>query len=232
MIRIRRSSDRGHFNHGWLDTFHTFSFSEYRDPAWHNFRALRVMNEDRVAAGRGFGMHPHRDMEIITYVLDGQLEHRDNIGGGGIIAAGDLQHLTAGTGIMHSEFNPSKSEAVHLYQIWLVPDRNGHTPRYEQASVRNIEKPNDWTLIASRDQEGSLLHINQDTNLYLASVEAMKSLAFDLQPGRSAWLQVLRGSVSLEGEVLKAGDGAGLSEVAKLELAAVENAEVMLFDLA
>lgn len=232
MIAIRRSSERGHFNHGWLDTFHTFSFGDYYDPAQVQFRALRVMNEDRVAAGQGFGMHPHRDMEIVTYVLSGALAHRDSLGNGETLRPGELQRMTAGTGIRHSEFNPSPTEGVHLYQIWLLPERTGLTPGYEQKAFASEGRHNRWQLVASPNADEGSLHIHQDARLYLADLDAGQSLERAIAHGRHAWLQVLRGAVDVSGQRLSAGDGAALSDESSLNLTANEAAEVMLFDLA
>jgi redox-sensitive bicupin YhaK (pirin superfamily) len=232
MIQIRRSEDRGHFNHGWLDTYHTFSFSDYYDPAHLHFRALRVMNEDRVAGGQGFGMHPHRDMEIVTYVLEGALEHRDSMGNGEILRPGELQRMTAGTGIMHSEFNPSATEPVHLYQIWLFPEAKGLTPSYEQRAFPDEGKHNRWRLVASRDGRDGSLTVHQDAELHLARLDAGQQLEYALPPGRFAWLQVLRGQVTLNGKPLATSDGAAVSEETSLAVQAAAPAEVLLFDLA
>src|SRR5215213_8963914 len=171
MLSVRRSQDRGHFDHGWLNTYHTFSFSEYYDPNWTQFRSLRVMNDDTVAPGQGFGMHGHRDMEIITYVLSGQLQHRDSLGNGDVLTAGELQHMTAGSGIRHSEFNPSDSEPVHLYQIWLLPDRQGLPPRYEQTRFASADMSGRFRLVASPEGSEGSLAIHQDARLYLATID-------------------------------------------------------------
>ncbi|QDU25358.1 Quercetin 2,3-dioxygenase [Anatilimnocola aggregata] len=232
MFAVRKAADRGHADHGWLNTYHTFSFSSYRDPRHMNFRALRVMNEDWVAAGQGFGTHPHRDMEIVTYVLEGALEHKDSMGNGEVLRPGEFQRMTAGTGITHSEFNPSTSEPVHLYQIWLFPEANGLTPSYEQKRFADEERHNRLRLVASRDAaEGSLL-IHQDAKIYLASLDQGQSVTHSLASGRHAWLQVLRGSVTLNGQALATSDGAAISDETSLTIEATNNAEVMLFDLA
>jgi hypothetical protein len=231
MIAIRHSADRGHFNHGWLDTFHSFSFGDYYDPRHTQFRSLRVMNEDRVAPGQGFGMHGHRDMEIITYVLSGAVAHKDSLGNGETLRPGELQRMTAGTGIRHSEFNPSTTEPLHLYQIWLLPERPGLTPSYEQKVIPTDVRQNRWGLVASPDAaEGSLL-IHQDARLYLADLAAGRDLSYQPAAGRHAWLQVLRGEVTLNGDPLAAGDGAAVS-AEQLNLTATSAAEVLLFDLA
>ncbi len=232
MIRIRRAGDRGHANHGWLDTWHTFSFSTYQDPDHERFRSLRVMNEDIVAPGRGFGTHPHRDMEIVTYVLAGALEHKDSMGNGEVLRPGEFQRMSAGTGITHSEFNPSPDEPVHLYQIWLLPERKGIEPSYEQQRFVEEERHNQLRLVASRDAaQGSLL-IHQDARIYLSTLDEGRSVNHPLPAGRHAWLQVLRGSVSLNGQVLETSDGAAVSEESSMMIEAQSDAEVMLFDLA
>ena len=232
MIRIRRANDRGHLDHGWLNTYHTFSFSEYQDPEHMRFRALRVMNEDTVQAGQGFGTHPHRDMEIVTYVLEGALEHKDSMGNGSVLRPGEFQRMSAGSGITHSEFNPSETEPVHLYQIWLFPQSKGIEPSYEQKAFAPAERLNQLRVAASPDgQNGSLL-IHQDALIHLASLENGKSVSHKLSPTRHAWLQVLRGSVELNGQPLQVSDGAAVSDLEKLEITATDQAEIMLFDLA
>lgn len=232
MFTIRKSEERGHADHGWLDTCHTFAFSTYQDPAHIRFRSLRVMNEDRVAPGQGFGTHPHADMEIVTYVLSGALEHRDSMGNGEVLHPGEFQRMTAGTGITHSEFNPSKSEPVHLYQIWLYPERKGLTPSYEQRSFAASERRNRWQLVASRDADEGSLMIHQDARIHLADLEQGTELGYSLGAGRHAWLQVLRGTLVVEGAALRAGDGLAVSDEAGFTLrTATEPAEVMLFDL-
>jgi redox-sensitive bicupin YhaK (pirin superfamily) len=232
MIRIRKASERGHFDHGWLDTCHSFSFADYFDPTQMGFRALRVINDDRVEPGRGFGMHGHRDMEIVTYVLEGALEHRDSLGNGSVLRPGELQHMTAGTGVRHSEFNPSDREPVHLYQIWLLPDRQGLAPGYEQKAFPEEERRGSLRLVASPNGEQGSLTIHQDARLYLATLGAGEAVAHVLEPGRHAWLQVLRGAVALNGQPLSAGDGAAVSAEERLEITGRGDAEVMLFDLA
>lgn len=232
MLQLRRASDRGHANHGWLNTWHTFSFASYHDPRFMGFRSLRVMNEDVVAPGRGFGTHPHRDMEIVTYVLEGALEHRDSMGNGEVLRPGEFQRMTAGAGITHSEFNPSSDEPVHLYQIWLLPERRGLEPSYEQRRFDPAERHNQLRLVASRDAaEGSLL-IHQDARIYLSTLDAGHEVTHPLAPDRHAWVQVLRGAVTLNGERLETSDGAAVSEESQLVLRAESNAEVMVFDLA
>jgi hypothetical protein len=232
MYRVRKAADRGHFNHGWLDTFHTFSFSEYHDPAHTQFRSLRVMNEDRVAPGQGFGMHGHRDMEIVTFVLSGALQHKDSLGNGEVLRPGEVQQMTAGSGIRHSEFNPSVNEPVHLYQIWLLPERPGLQPGYAQKAFDVAGRENRWQLSASHDgREGSLV-IHQDAAIFRASLAAGKSLEHQLAPGRHAWLQVFSGEVTVGGHKLSAGDGLAVSEETALTVTADQAADLLLFDLA
>jgi redox-sensitive bicupin YhaK (pirin superfamily) len=231
MIRVRTAKDRGHFNHGWLDTYHTFSFGDYHDPEHMGFRSLRVMNEDRVAPGKGFGTHPHRDMEIVTYVLEGALEHKDSMGNGEVLHPGEFQRMSAGSGITHSEFNPSDSEPVHLYQIWLFPVQKGIEPSYEQKAFPDDEMTNRLRLVASPDASDGSLMIHQDARIYLAKLGDGKQIVHKLEPGRHAWLQVLRGGVTLNGEELNTSDGAAVSKEQSLEIVAVETAEIMVFDL-
>ncbi|WP_437227937.1 pirin family protein [Planctomicrobium sp. SH661] len=231
MIRIRPASERGHANHGWLNAAHTFSFSSYYDPQHMGFRSLRVMNEDRVAPGQGFGTHPHRDMEIVTYVLEGALEHKDSMGNGEVLRPGEFQRMSAGTGITHSEFNPSATEPVHLYQIWLLPERKGIEPSYEQKQFPDTTLRNQLRVVASRDAREGALQIHQDASIYLSRLDSGASVSHTLPPGRHAWLQVLRGSVTLNGQLLQTSDGAAVSDESRLEIVADDAAEIMLFDL-
>jgi redox-sensitive bicupin YhaK (pirin superfamily) len=231
MITIRRAADRGHADHGWLNTHHTFSFSSYRDPQHMGFRSLRVMNEDFVAPGEGFGTHPHENMEIVTYVLEGALEHKDSMGNGEVLRPGEFQRMSAGTGITHSEFNPSPDEPVHLYQIWLFPERKGLEPSYEQKRFAEDERRNRLRLVASRDAAEGSLRIHQDARVFLSSLDDGKSVSHPLAAGRHAWLQVLRGRVSLNGQELQTSDGAAVSDEGLLTIHAAGPAEVMLFDL-
>jgi quercetin 2,3-dioxygenase len=232
MIQIRNAADRGHADHGWLDAWHTFSFAEYYDPQHTRFRALRVMNEDRIAPGQGFGTHPHHDMEIVTYVLSGALEHKDSMGHGEVLHPGEFQRMSAGTGITHSEFNPSASEPVHLYQIWLFPEQKGIAPSYEQKRFPESGRRNRLQLVASRDAADGSLLIHQNARIFLANLDPGAQLPHALEPDRHAWLQVLRGSVALNGHPLQTGDGAAVSEEASLTIQATSPAEIMLFDLA
>ncbi|XZE51462.1 pirin family protein [Planctomycetaceae bacterium SH139] len=232
MFTIRRSEERGHADHGWLNSYHTFSFAGYRDPNHMGFRSLRVMNEDRVAAGQGFGTHAHNDMEIVSYVLDGELEHKDSMGNGEVLRPGEFQRITAGTGITHSEFNPSADTPTHFYQIWLLPERKGIEPGYEQKTFDPPGRNNQWQLVASPDaKEGSLL-IHQDVNIYLADLELGKELTFEMPSDRHLWLQVLRGAVEVGGHDLQTSDAIAVSDEATISIKASSDAELMLFDLA
>jgi quercetin 2,3-dioxygenase len=232
MITIRKSEDRGHADHGWLDTRFTFSFADYFDPEHVQFRTLRVMNDDRVAGGGGFPMHPHRDMEIVTYVLEGALEHRDSMGNGSVIKPGDVQYMSAGTGVTHSEFNASKSDPVHLYQIWMMPDKRGHKPAYDQKTFSDADKRGKLRLVASSDGRDGSVKIRQDNELYATVLGAGESVKHALKPERHAYVQVARGSVTLNGKKLGTGDGAAISAEKSVELTGVDTAEVLLFDLA
>jgi redox-sensitive bicupin YhaK (pirin superfamily) len=232
MIHTRKAAERGHFNHGWLDTYHTFSFGDYYDPAHMGFRSLRVINDDRVEPDQGFGMHGHRDMEIVTYVLEGSLQHKDSMGNGSIIKAGELQRMTAGTGVSHSEFNPSNEAWVHLYQIWLLPEKKGLQPSYEELALTNEEMLGRFRLVASPDGAAGSMTIHQDARLFLASLLPGKSVAQAIEPGRAAWLQVLRGNVNVLGNSLSAGDGAAVTDENAVTVQAAVPSEVLLFDLA
>ncbi len=231
MIRLRRSEDRGHFDHGWLDTRHTFSFAGYHDPAHMGFRALRVINEDRVAPRRGFGAHSHRDMEILTWVVSGAVEHRDSLGNRGLVKPGEIQRMTAGTGITHSEMNPLDEE-LHLLQIWIVPERLGLEPGYEQRSFADADRRGRLLRIASPDGADGSVKIHQDVSLYTALLEPGERVAHALAPGRHAWLQLVRGEVEVGGERLRAGDGCAVSDEKVVEVVARAPAELLLFDLA
>ncbi|HUM12040.1 MAG TPA: pirin family protein [Myxococcaceae bacterium] len=232
MIHLRKSNERGHANHGWLDSHHTFSFADYYDPEAMGFRALRVINEDRVQPGQGFGTHGHRDMEILSYVLEGGLAHKDSTGGGGVIRPGDVQRMSAGSGVMHSEFNASRSEPVHFLQIWLVPDRRGIAPGYEQKHFAPEQRQGQLRLIASPDAADGSLTIHQDARVYSTLLGKGDSATHPLAPGRHAWVQVARGRVRLGDVVLAAGDGAAISDERSLTLSGDEPSEVLLFDLA
>lgn len=233
MITIRPSKERGYFNHGWLETYHSFSFADYFDPRFMGFRALRVINEDRVAPGQGFPTHGHKDMEIITYVLSGGLQHNDSLGTGSVIRPGDGQRMTAGRGIRHSEFNASQAEAVHLLQIWILPEKAGLQPGYEQKEFPREEKLGKLRLIASPDMSDGSVLIHQDVRLYVSILPPGGKVEHQLAPERHAWVQIARGSAKLNGKDLQQGDGAAVSAESTLTLQANdEEAEVLLFDLA
>jgi redox-sensitive bicupin YhaK (pirin superfamily) len=229
MIQIRPSEERGHAEHGWLSSRFTFSFADYYDPEHVQFRSLRVINEDHVAPGKGFGMHPHRDMEILTWMLDGSLAHRDSMGSGAVIRPGELQHMSAGTGVMHSEFNPSKTKPAHLLQIWITPERNGLKPQYEQREFSDDELRDKFGLVAGPNAP---VTIHQDANLYIARLEKAAEAKHALKSGRHAWVQVARGRVTVNGKELKQGDGAAVSKEPEVYVEAKEPSEVLLFDLA
>jgi redox-sensitive bicupin YhaK (pirin superfamily) len=231
MITIRPAAERGRTDFGWLDSFHSFSFGDYRDPEWMGFHSLRVINDDRVAGGGGFPTHPHRDMEIITVVFDGALEHKDSLGTGSVIRAGDVQRMTAGTGILHSEFNASKTEPVHLLQIWIFPEARGLKPGYEQKSFPADARKGQLKLVASRDGRDGSVSFKQDASLYLAALDAGQKATHTLAPGRAAWVQVATGSVTVNGKTLTAGDGAAVTDETNLELVGVETGETLVFDL-
>ena len=232
MITIRPSNERGGGDHGWLNTHHTFSFDQYHDQRFMGFRSLRVINEDFVQPGHGFPMHPHRDMEIITYLLEGALEHNDSMGNGSIIRPGDGQRMSAGRGVRHSEANPSKTEAAHLLQIWILPSERGLEPSYEQKAFPAEEKRGKLRLIAGPDGKDGSVTIHQDARLYVALLSPGQQVQHDLAPGRYAWLQVAKGAVELNGKPLSQGDGAAVSEEQKLTIKGAEDAEILLFDLA
>jgi len=232
MIVRRPAGERGRTQIGWLDSWHSFSFGDYYDPAHVEFRSLRVLNDDQVAAGQGFGMHPHRDMEIITYMVSGALEHKDSLGTGSVIRPGEVQRMSAGTGIRHSEFNPSPTEPAHLLQIWLTPERRGLTPGYEQKAFPDAERRNRWRLVASRDGRDGSVTMHQDAAMYVTTLDAGNKVTRSLDRGRHGWLQVVRGAVTLNGQPLQAGDGAAVSDESELTVTASEQAEIVLFDLA
>jgi quercetin 2,3-dioxygenase len=232
MIKIRKAEERGHFDLGWLDTYHTFSFDQYYDPAHMHFRSLRVINEDRVATAKGFPTHSHRDMEIITYILSGELEHRDSMGNGSVIRPGDVQRMSAGTGVAHSEFNPSETVSVHLLQIWIMPRARNLPPGYEQKFFSEEERRGRLRLVASEDGRDGSVTIQQDARLYATMLESGSSVEHTLADKRYAWIQVARGNLNVNGHELKQGDGAAVSNEHQLQLAADDGAEVLLFDLA
>jgi len=229
MITVRKADERGHFNHGWLDTYHTFSFADYYDPKFMGFRDLRVINEDRVQPGRGFGTHGHRDMEIITYILEGELAHRDSMGTGSVIRPGEVQRMSAGTGVMHSEMNPSPEKPVHLLQIWILPEREGIKPGYEQKTFPETERQGRLRLVASPDGREGSLEIHQDVDLFASTLRDGKPVTHEFRSNRYGWLQVARGSVDVNGKKLSAGDGAAIEGERSIALRG--NGEVLLFDL-
>lgn len=232
MIRIRKSDERGHTQLGWLDSWHSFSFADHYDPDHMGFRALRVINEDRVKPGAGFGEHPHQDMEIITIVLSGSLAHRDSLGNGSVLNAGDIQRITAGSGVLHSEKNPSLEEPVHFLQIWILPEKKGLEPGYEERFIDRKEVAGRLALIASRDSGNGALKIHQDVGLYATTLGPTDEVHHTLRPGRHAWVQVVDGELMINGQTLRAGDGAAVSDEAELTLVGVTPSEAIVFDLA
>jgi len=231
MITTRRSQERGHQNHGWLDSYHTFSFSDYHDPEWVGFRTLRVINDDLVMPGNGFGMHPHQDMEIITYILSGALEHRDTLGNRRVIRGGDVQYMSAGTGIRHSEINPSQDESVHLLQIWIRPDRKGMKPGYAERSL-GTAPTGALRLVTSKTGRDGSIAIHQDADLWLAKLQAGQRVTHSLATGRGGWLHVAEGEVAANGQALRGGDAVAFTDETKIDISAKGSAQVLLFDLA
>lgn len=229
---LRAAAERGHAEHGWLDSHHTFSFAGYYDPKHMGFRALRVLNDDRVAPGQGFGTHPHRDMEIVSYVLEGALEHRDSMGTGSVLRPGDVQRMSAGTGVRHSEFNASRSEAVHFLQLWFLPDRQGHKPSYEQKHFAPDTRRGTLRLVVSPDGAEGSLTVHQDVRLYAGLFDGAEEQTFALAPGRGVWLHVARGSLKVDDVQLHAGDAVQVEGASSLRLHGGKGAEVLLFDLA
>jgi len=230
MMKIRKANERGHADHGWLNARHTFSFAGYYDPAHMGFRSLRVINDGTVAPGAGFGTHPHRDMEIITYILSGALEHKDSMGNGRVIRPGEVQYMAAGTGVQHSEFNPSESEPVHLLQIWIQPDKKGAKPRYEERKLARA-RAGELQLIASKSGRDNSIAINQDADLYVARLDSGDAVQHSLPAHRHAWVHVAEGEVELNGQKLSGGDAAAISEETLLKLKANTKSQVLLFDL-
>jgi quercetin 2,3-dioxygenase len=230
MISIRHAADRGHFDHGWLNTYHTFSFADYHDPAHMGFRSLRVINEDRVAPGQGFGEHRHRDMEIVSYVLDGALAHRDSMGNAGVIRPGDVQRMSAGTGVQHSEFNGSQMDPVHFLQIWILPETPGSPPGYEQKTFPPETRRGKLRLVGSPDGREGSLTVGQDVAIYASVLEPGEEVRYRLAPGRHAWLQVAEGKLELNGHLLGEGDGAAVTDEDQFEIAG-QGSEFLLFDL-
>jgi redox-sensitive bicupin YhaK (pirin superfamily) len=232
MVTLRRANERGGGDFGWLNTRHSFSFSDYWNPKWMGFRSLRVINEDYVAPSSGFPTHPHSDMEIITYVLEGKLEHKDSLGTGSVILPGDGQRMTAGRGIRHSEYNPSKDERVHLYQIWILPEKKSLEPSYEQKSFPPEEKQGKLRLVASPDAKDGSVKINQDARLYVTLLKPGEAVTHVFGKNRHGWLQVAKGGVEVNGQKLEQGDGAAISDESQLNIKGAKDSEVLLFDLA
>lgn len=232
MIQIRKAEDRGHADHGWLNTYHTFSFNTYYDERYMGFRSLRVINEDRVQPGKGFGTHPHRDMEIITYVLEGALEHKDSMGTGSVVRYGDVQRMSAGRGVMHSEFNASDKELVHLLQIWITPDKRGIEPSYEQKAFGREEKQGQLRLIVSPDGRNGSITINQDACVYATALGKGSLVAVPISENRYLWIHVAQGEVNVGDQQLSAGDGAAVSGEKEVMITGVKETEVLIFDLA
>jgi quercetin 2,3-dioxygenase len=231
MMTIRRAAERGHADHGWLDTWHTFSFADYHDPAHMGFRSLRVINDDTIAAGTGFGTHPHRDMEIITYVLDGAVGHKDSMGNGSVIQPGEVQRMSAGTGVRHSEHNAAEGK-THLLQIWIQPDRSGHPPSYEQTMFPDAEKRGRLRLVASPDGRDGSVTIHQDARIHAGLFDGDETATLELAPGRHAWVHVARGQVEVNGAPLAAGDGVAISGEPAIAVKNGKGAEILVFDLA
>ena len=231
MLNLRRSEDRGHVNHGWLDARHTFSFGTYHDPEHMGFRDLRVINEDVIEPGQGFGTHPHRDMEILTYVIEGALEHKDNLGNGSVIRPGDVQWMSAGTGVMHSEFNPSPDERTHLLQIWVLPDRKGRAPDYAEKNFSREERRDRLRLVASPDGADGSLTWGQDVRLFASVMSAGNGGQLTLAPGRHAWIQLVAGETAVNGVRLRSGDGLAVSDTPELNFMADAESEFLVFDL-
>lgn len=231
MITIRKSEERGHANHGWLDTFHTFSFANYYDPKHMGFSVLRVINEDKIAAGTGFGTHPHQDMEIITYVVEGALEHKDSIGNTTVILPGEVQRMSAGTGVRHSEYNHAKDSSTHLLQIWILPDKKGITPSYDQKSFIDLLTDNNFILVASKDGKENSVSLNQNLDMYVMKSKIAGEKTYLISSNRNVWIQVIRGSLIAGDQSVVAGDGAAVTEMASINLHWTPNTEFILFDL-
>jgi redox-sensitive bicupin YhaK (pirin superfamily) len=232
MIRIRPGNERGHADHGWLDTYHTFSFANYYDPRHMGYRGLRVINDDRVAPGGGFPMHPHRDMEIVSYVVEGALEHRDSMGNGSVIRPGDVQRMSAGTGVTHSEFNPSEDEAMRLLQIWIEPRQEGTDPSYEQRNFTEEERRGRLRRVASPDGADGSVTVQADATILASLLGPGDTVTHEIEDGRGVWIQIVRGSVRVEGELLREGDGVSVEQQTSVKIEGESEAEILLFDLA
>jgi len=232
MIKLRKSNDRGPSNLGWLNSKHTFSFAHYYDEAFMGYESLRVINDDHVVAGAGFGTHPHKDMEIISYVLDGALEHKDSMGNGSVIKKGEVQFMSAGTGVTHSEYNHSKTDEVHFLQIWFLPDEEGLTPKYEQKFFADEEKRGKFRLVVSKEGREGSLSINQDVDMSVALMDGDEEASYDLTEGRKVWLHIARGEIVVNGEKLEAGDGAAIEDISELKFSDGNKSEIIIFDMA
>lgn len=230
-IKIRKSNERGFADHGWLKSYHTFSFADYYDPQFMGFRTLRVINDDRIAAGKGFGMHPHRDMEIISYVVEGELAHKDSMGNGSVIKAGQVQKMTAGTGVTHSEFNPSAATETRLLQIWIVPQKKGLRPSYQELKMQDIKKDSGLALIVSPDEKDGVVTIYQDVRIYLGRVSKASTVDYPIGKGRGIWVQMIEGKMKLNGNALEKGDGVSVDNESRINIDSGEKAEFLLFDL-
>jgi len=230
-ITIRRSPERGHIHHGWLDSFHTFSFGDYEDPRHMGFRTLRVINEDTVDPGEGFGAHPHRDMEIVTYVISGALEHKDSMGHGSVIQPGDVQKFSAGTGVVHSEYNASKTEKVHFLQIWIVPEKKGIKPAYDQLTIGDLKEDNGLTLFASYTETPGAIRMHQDVRIYRGILKKGQNRPFTMKDGRGLWFQMIKGALEIGGQKAEAGDGIAIERTSSIMMKAVTDTEFLLFDL-
>jgi len=231
MLKLRKSQDRGQANHGWLKSFHSFSFADYYDPEFMGFRSLRVINEDFIAPAMGFGKHPHRDMEIVSYVVKGSLEHKDSLGSQSIIRPGEIQFMSAGTGILHSEFNPEQKDETHLLQIWIMPSQTGVTPKYGQIPIAEKLKEKKLLLVVSGDGREGSIQITQDAKLYVGKFVKSESVKFEIQQGRHAWLQLIHGKLDVNGALMDAGDGLAVSDESHLQIATLSESEFLLFDL-
>jgi redox-sensitive bicupin YhaK (pirin superfamily) len=229
--KLRKAEDRGHANHGWLDARFTFSFADYYDPQHMSFRTLRVMNNDRIEPGMGFGTHPHRDMEIISYIVEGELEHKDSMDNGSVIKAGNVQKITAGRGILHSEFNPSQEHQTFMYQIWIEPDQKGLEPSYQELSLNDVKEENGLTLFASNDKEDNVIHVNQDVRIYYGHLQEDSSIEYSTQKDRGIWIQMIDGKLNVNNGELSKGDGVAIEQLDKVQLKNINKSRFLLFDL-
>lgn len=230
-IKIRKAEDRGHANHGWLDSFHTFSFADYYDSQHMGFRSLRVINDDTVDAGQGFGTHPHKDMEIISYVVKGDLEHKDSMGNGSVIKQGNIQRMTAGKGITHSEFNHSDENELKFLQIWIEPNQQGLTPSYQELSLNDVKEENELTLFASNDKKDRVIHVNQDVRIYYGQLQDDKLIDYTIQKDRGVWIQMIDGSLKVNDVRLFKGDGIAIEQLDQVKMRSINQSQFLLFDL-